>query len=535
MSEVWAGVHLSAGIAAAVLGLRVTVAAKRAKPSDNQRGEITMRRGTFRSKQSIIIHLGVTCTLFLMITGLTRSVCGQVKVQEDQDRPFYSAKKAANGTAAPAKEAVKPLSSISERVEKEGLAVEFSLDSIAAPGRKSAGLVSGAPALVSFRVTDSHTGQPVTGLHPTAWISQRLAAHPPNDAECKDKIREFVGGTFAAKPDIDLNTFYLLTLNSDKTIQVINPQVSSSITKLESYIELPGVGADWVLSANKEFLYVTIPDQSEVAVVSTINWKIVTTISTGKATKPTRAFLDPDGRYVWVGLDGSPEVAVIDVLGNALYRKVTVGAGVHNIAFTRDGRFAYVTNSDADTVSAIDTRTLRKVADIATGKTPAPIDYSTASHFIYAVALNGAEITVINPATQQAEARLPVKRGVVAFKFEPEGRYGFAADERDNQVIVIDSATNSIVSTMHVDKGPIQVNFTRGFAYIRCADSLRVALIELGQVRKGVFSVAYVQVGNKPVSDDPDDIGVSDGMQPTPEGNSAVISNAAEQTVYYYV
>src|SRR6185369_4340225 len=137
----------------------------------------------------------------------------------------------------------------------------------------------------------------------------------------------------------------------------INPQLSFNVTKLESIVTLPGLGSDGVLSRDKQFLYVTMPGQSAVAVVNTITRKLVGTIPTGDKSKPTRIALQPDGRYVWVGLDDSPSVAVIDTTTNKLAATITVGAGLHNIAFMPDSRLAYVTNSGADTVSAIDTKT----------------------------------------------------------------------------------------------------------------------------------------------------------------------------------
>ena len=126
-----------------------------------------------------------------------------------------------------------------------------------------------------------------------------------------------------------------------------------------------------------------------MAVVSTITRKVVATVSTGEKTRPMRVAVQPGGRHVWVGLDNSPAVAVIDAATNKLAATVEAGAGLHNITFTPDGQFAYVTNSAADTVSAIDAKKLSKLADIPVGKTPVPVAYSAASRLVYAAAING--------------------------------------------------------------------------------------------------------------------------------------------------
>ncbi|HEY0078116.1 MAG TPA: YncE family protein [Pyrinomonadaceae bacterium] len=426
-------------------------------------------------------------------------------------------------------------SSVSQSFEKEGVRVDFTVQALASEKGQGGKLIAGADAAATFRVTDARTGQPITGLHPNAWISSRPSDSDGSEAECKDKIRSFMGGLLSVRADIDLNSYYALTLNHDNTISIINPQVAFSRTKLESIIPLPGRGVDWALSKNRDFLYVTLPEQSLVVVVSTVSRKIVNTIPTGEKTRPTRIALDPDERLVWVGLDGSPQVAVIDTANNKLVRSVAVGEGLHNFAFTADGRFAYVTNSASDTVSAIDAQTLTKVADIPVGKTPVPIAYSAAGRHIYAASINGASVSVIDPARQQVTATIPVKRGVVALRFEPEGRYGFAVNQIEDAVFVIDAATNSIVGSSKVVKGPDQVSFTRRYAYVRGTGSEKFSLIELNEVARGKVAPVDIQAGQKPPSALPADIGVSDMIAPTPEGNAAVIANAPDMMLYYYV
>ena len=447
--------------------------------------------------------------------------------KDKKDQPFYNVKSSTPATKAP--------SSLSQQYEKEGIQVEFSMKAIQGDGAKDLGLAAGADALVSFRLTDKRTGQPITGLHPNAWLSLRSAEHSPNEAECKDKIRTFVSGSLSARADTDLNSYLMLTLNHDNTITFINPQISFNITKLESIVTLPGAGVDWTLSKNKEFLYVTLPGQSAVAVINAITRKLIGMVETGEKTKPTRIALQPDGRYIWVGLDDSSKVAVIDATTNKLAASIVVGAGLHNIAFTSDSRFAYVTNSGADTVTAIDTRTLSKISDISVGKTPVAVAYSAASDSIYVVAINGETITVIDPAKQQGVKMIPIKRGVVAFRFDPSGRYGFAVNQIESTVSVVDASTNQVLAESPVVKGPDQVTFTRLYAYVRGTESEKFSLIELSEVKKGKFSPVDIQAGRLAASTLPKDIGVADMIQPTPEGNSVMIANLPDQMIYYYV
>ena len=67
----------------------------------------------------------------------------------------------------------KPPSTISQQFEKEGILIDFILNALPGSDGKEQGLVAGADAMVSFKVTDKRTGQPITGLHPNAWMSAR--------------------------------------------------------------------------------------------------------------------------------------------------------------------------------------------------------------------------------------------------------------------------------------------------------------------------------------------------------------------------
>jgi YVTN family beta-propeller protein len=228
-------------------------------------------------------------------------------------------------------------------------------------------------------------------------------------------------------------------------------------------------------------------------------------------------------------------VAVIDAATNKLAAAVEAGAGLHNITFTPDGRFAYVSNSAADTVTAVDAVKLAKIADIPVGKTPVPVAYSAASRMVYAAAINGAAVSVIDPARQQVVRSIPVKRGTVALRFDPTGRFGFAVNQVDSAVAVIDAATNEVAGTVEVVKGPDQVVFTDRYAYVRGTGSEKFSLVELGGVAKGRFTAVDVTAGQKAPSALPAEIGVADMIATTPEGNAAMIANAPDGMIYYYV
>ncbi|HLL75604.1 MAG TPA: cytochrome D1 domain-containing protein [Pyrinomonadaceae bacterium] len=434
---------------------------------------------------------------------------------------------------AEARETKAAPASVSDRFEKDGVRIDYTVEAATPEGGR--GLVAGADAVVRLRITDANAGQPIKGLHPAAWVSSRAAARETDEVECRDKVRTFLGGLLSARPDVDLNSYSMLTLNHDKTITFLNPQISFSRTKIEAIVVLPARGADWALSHKKEFVYVSMPDASAVAVVDAARKKLLTTIPMPAGSRPVRVALQPDGRHVWIGLDGSPAVAVIDAATNKLARTVTVGAGLHTFAFTADGRFAYVTNSASDTVTAVNAATLERVADIRVGKTPAPAAYSSASQQLYVASINDGTVSVIDPRSQQVVKQIALSRGVVALRFDPSGRYGFAVNQVESRVSVIDAASDRVAGSFEVAKGPDQVVFTRGYAYFRATAVEKFSLVDLNEIAKGKFGAVDVQAGRKTPADAPEELGPSDMIAATPEGRSVMIANTPDQMIYYYV
>lgn len=427
---------------------------------------------------------------------------------------------------------VKP--SAVQRVEHNGLAIELAVTPLRSSPEEGTELVAGHEATVSVTLKDARTGEPVLGIRPRGWMTGRPSELVADEATCFDKIRRLVGGRMSARAEIDLNRYVVVTLNHDKTISVIDPQLEFSATKLESLVTLPGVGADWVLSQDQSLLYVTIPDEALVAVIDTRTRKLSQTIATGNGSRPGRLLLQPDGRRVWIGLDGSAQVAVVEVGTNRLLTTVLVGQGLHTLAAIPESRFVYVTNSQSDTVSVIDAETLSVVAAVPVGKTPVALAYSSAARRMYVGALNGTEIVAIDPTAHRLAAHVPVPAGVVALATEPQGRFVFAVNQMESSLSIIDAATNAVTATTTVVKDPDQIVFTEHYAYVRGIESEKFTLLELREARHGTLAPLDVQAGRQAPSAAPQELGVAPMIVPTPEGNAVLIANAPDATLHYY-
>ncbi len=134
--------------------------------------------------------------------------------------------------------------------------------------------MGGNDARVQFKITDTTTNKPVTGLRPAAWLDYRVKKQPIEQKECREKVRAFLQGSLGARPDVDLNSYFILALNKESSISVIDPIITFGTSKLFTLVLLSNPGEDWRLTRDGRKLFVTIPMSNHVAVVDTATWKV---------------------------------------------------------------------------------------------------------------------------------------------------------------------------------------------------------------------------------------------------------------------
>ena len=415
-----------------------------------------------------------------------------------------------------------------QKVEREGVEVEFTIEPIKEEGKSSSELMEAKEALVRFKIHDKASKTPLSGVKPAVWLTQRVEGDT-DATQCREKIQSFLQGSLRSRPDVDLNTYYVLALNDEPNITVIDPLLGFGSSKLLTLVMLKSPGEDWVQKNTDEKLFVSMPGVNQVAAVDTSRWKVVANIDAG--LRPARVRLQPDERYVWVGNDAG--VTVIDTTTLKVVGQVATGKGHHELEFSSDSRFAFVTNEQDATVSVIDVQKFARVKDLKTGGPINSIAFSKLANALYLA--NGADgsITVVDTRSQNIATRIQAKPGIKNVYFAPGGRWGFAPNAKENVVHIFDASTNRLAKTITVDKGPDQITFTDTFAYVRSSGSTEISMIRLSTLNAET-DVAKFPAGQSAPAEAAADLSVADVMVPAPEGNSVLIANPADGIIYYY-
>ena len=433
---------------------------------------------------------------------------------------FFAALVSANSALAQQKSAP-------QKIEREGVEVEFTIEPIAEPN-KSSELMEAKEATVRFKINDKTTKTPLSGVKPAVWLSQRTEGETDPQL-CREKVQSFLQGSLRSRPDVDLNAYFLLALNEEANISVIDPLLGFGTSKLLTLVMLKSPGEDWAQKNSDEKLFVSMPLANRVAVVDTNTWRVVANIDAG--TKPSRVRLQPDERYLWVGNDAG--VTVIDTATSKVVAQITTGKGRHEFDFSKDNRFAFVSNQEDGTLSVIDIQKLAKLKDLNVGGPITSVTFSPLGNAVYVVNSAQGSITVVDTRSQQIATRIQAKPGIKNLRFAPGGRWGFMPNATESAVSVFDASTNRLAHTIGVEKGPDQLTFTDTFAYVRSTGSTEVSMIRLSTLA-GQPDIVKFPGGQIAPEEAELEASVADVMVPAPEGNSVLLANPADGVIYYY-
>lgn len=420
----------------------------------------------------------------------------------------------------------------------EELGVRLNLSATSVNTNHPGTIYAGDDVEISLIITDTTTKTALSSLRPGVWVD---GVHQGVEETCQDRVEAFLTGSITARPEYDLNAFYVLSMNDDATITVVDPLFSYGGTRLLTMINLPNPGEDWVLSDDSHWLYVTIPLSNQVAVIDTRNWKVKNFIHVG--TQPHRIRLQPDGRQLWVsGLvvtDGSKRglVSVIDTdtnISTPIPNNILVGQGHHDFAFSDDSRFAYISNEKSKTVSVVDVNILKVVKEVALKSSAGQLVYSAVSQSLYIVDGDAGEIVVLDGKTHEIRTRIQSAPGLTVITKAPNARFILVANVLRDTVHVIDSASDTIVQTADVGDRPSQIVFTLNMAYVLSEGSeiiLMIPLERIGTISKLSvvdFTGGHVPFGQQTMPSH------ANRIAPDPSGLAVVVGNPVDKSIYYY-
>ena len=110
----------------------------------------------------------------------------------------------------------------------QGIRVTFDAQAGAQPGDTTA---------FRFQLHDSTSGRPLSGVRPAAWLGLRRDPAKPT-ADCKRQIAGYLAGDLFSRAEVDLNSYFVLAMNDEASISVVDPLFGFGGSKLLALLEL---------------------------------------------------------------------------------------------------------------------------------------------------------------------------------------------------------------------------------------------------------------------------------------------------------
>ena len=411
-----------------------------------------------------------------------------------------------------------------------GIKVEFDAEPLSRTQIRA-----GEDVILVFRIADSVSGEAITHLHPAAWLTLGQPGEDKPDQEtCEGEIGALLRrGLINKKADADLNSFFILTLNVDNSIGIIDPSINLNTANLLALIRFDGTAEEWVVDEENGKVYITIPEKGKVALADLKRRNLKGYLEVGNG--PKRIELSPDGLYVWVASEGSGTVSAIDRDNQSIVHTFKVGAGPMDLALDENNRFAFLASGSEGRIYIIDIQQMKEAARVETGKGELAMTWSILGSMLFAVNKESGMVMVIDPEKRSIVNRFDMEKGAASLKITPDGRYILALFPEQRSVKVIDVATNRVTGQFSTEADPDHIIFTDDYAYIRNRGTANISVVPLKDLENpGKAGVVSVPFGVTP----PNKVTGSSKLNPMavfPHGGHILGLNPADKTVSLYM
>jgi YVTN family beta-propeller protein len=163
------------------------------------------------------------------------------------------------------------------------------------------------------------------------------------------------------------------------------------------------------------------------------------TIPISGGSAPSGLTLDANGSHLYVALNMTHEVAVIDTATRVIVKRIPVGIYPYTTVISADGSKVYVTNWGGKVPGP---------GDVTDGMFPVVVDPRTG------IPISGT-VSVIDAASNTVLRTINVGLHPTGMALSPQGDRLFVTNANSDSVSVIGTATDTVVKTLHVgEDGP---------------------------------------------------------------------------------
>jgi DNA-binding beta-propeller fold protein YncE len=158
-----------------------------------------------------------------------------------------------------------------------------------------------------------------------------------------------------------------------------------------------------------------------------------------------------DGKHAWVSLDGSDQLAVVDLESRRVRRYVQTAQRPHDLLFAPDGRL-WVTDWNAGV--RIYAGRGRQVGRILAGVQVHHLAFTPDGAQAWLTDHEGSRVFVVDARDLRVLESLPIEGAPHHVTLTPNGRWAVIADHDDGQLLIFVVATRRLAASVPIGAGP---------------------------------------------------------------------------------
>ncbi len=294
-----------------------------------------------------------------------------------------------------------------------------------------------------------HTNQKYEGSGTLALVSIKDGSIILMDAKNFSKIAEFpTEGTPSSMTFVD-DRLYIADQAKNRVL-LLDPLSR----KFLGQIDLPAHSAPKGIAAlpNGKWIYVSLSGSSELAIVETDNGKVL--LKTKVPTGPSRMAITADGVYLALLSVTSPELTVLATYNQQLVGSVKLDSVPTCLVLHPNDKIAYVSDRLSNKVSIVDLSKRIILNTIKTGNSPTGLAVSPDGHKLYVAHGRDNTITIYDTSSLQKiqEVKLPLDIDFpLSICMTPDGQHLVVTSQQTDTVGVLD--TESLEFSKEVQLG----------------------------------------------------------------------------------
>jgi DNA-binding beta-propeller fold protein YncE len=387
-----------------------------------------------------------------------------------------------------------------QTVQTEDVTLQIRLE------REDGGPATGSETDRLFRMTveakRGSGGAPLAQWWPGAWIDWSIDPLSGSVPVCGQRIARYLGGSLLSRPLVDLTGSYVVTLDQEPSLSVLDPSVNfAGRSSLYRSIPLPAPAADWVATPDDRWMMVAVPEARRIVVVEAGPFTIARQIE--RPRRPVRIAVQPNSRLVWISEveershdhardhERQGWLTAVDTATWSVVESFPVGEGSPLVAFASNDSWVYAVSPSARRLTIVDAR--RMVVHRTVSLDFAPTGLVAAPHDPVFWLVDGKKGRVVRVDAEGRERdRLAVAPALEWASISPDGRWVLVATPPAGLTAIPTTPPHRMV-TIPLAGRAAELLWSDRFVYVLIPDQRTLSLFSwpsLGQETTPVKSVA---------------------------------------------